>query len=60
MTLVSLPFLYDYFSNGGSVKYIRTVPNLAVAANRFFQSYMAVYGSFFSSFFHIYSYSPKK
>ncbi|KAF8800051.1 hypothetical protein BYT27DRAFT_7227575 [Phlegmacium glaucopus] len=42
MTLASLPFLYDYFSNGGSVKYVRTVPNLSVAANRFFQSYLAI------------------
>lgn len=42
MSLVSLPFLYDYFVNGGNVKYIRTLPNFAIAANRFFQSYLVV------------------
>lgn len=42
MTLASLPFLYDYFSHGASVKYVRNVPNLSVAANRFFQSYLAI------------------
>jgi hypothetical protein len=40
MTLSSLPFLYDYFSNGGSVKYVRDIPKFSVAINRFFQSYL--------------------
>jgi len=42
MTLASIPFLYDYFSNGGSVKYVRTIPNLTVTVSRFFQSYLAM------------------
>lgn len=40
MTLSSLPFLYDYFSHGGSVKYVRDIPRFSVAVNRFFQSYL--------------------
>jgi hypothetical protein len=42
MTLASIPFLYDYFSNGGSVKYVRMIPNLSVTVSRFFQSYLAM------------------
>ena len=42
MTLASIPFLYDYFSNGGSVKYVRIIPNLSVTVSRFFQSYLAM------------------
>jgi len=42
MTLASIPFLYDYFSNGGSVKYIRIIPNLSITVSRFFQSYLAM------------------
>jgi hypothetical protein len=42
MTLASLPFLYDYFSNGGSVKYVRIIPNFSLAATRFFQSYLVM------------------
>jgi len=42
MTLASIPFLYDYFSNGGSVKYVRIIPNLSVTVSRFFQSYLAI------------------
>ncbi|RDB16601.1 hypothetical protein Hypma_002800 [Hypsizygus marmoreus] len=41
MSLASLPFLWDYISKGGSVKYIRTLPAFAVAMNRFFQAYLA-------------------
>ncbi|KAK7451296.1 hypothetical protein VKT23_012637 [Stygiomarasmius scandens] len=40
MTLQSIPFLYDYFESGGSVRDVRTAPTLAVAANRFFQAYL--------------------
>jgi len=42
MTLASIPFLYDYFSNGGNVKYVRMIPNLSVTISRFFQSYLAM------------------
>ncbi|EDR04263.1 uncharacterized protein LACBIDRAFT_304801 [Laccaria bicolor S238N-H82] len=42
MTIASLPFLYDYFSYGGSVKHVRTLPMLSIAATRFFQTYLAV------------------
>ena len=42
MILSSIPFLYDYFSNGGSVKYVRMIPNLSVTACRFYQSYLAM------------------
>ena len=42
MTLASIPFLYDYFSNGGSVKYVRIIPNLSVTVCRFFQSFLAM------------------
>ncbi|KIJ95923.1 hypothetical protein K443DRAFT_108043 [Laccaria amethystina LaAM-08-1] len=42
MTIASLPFLYDYFSYGGSVKHVRTLPMLSIAATRFFQAYLAV------------------
>ena len=42
MILASIPFLYDYFSNGGSVKCIRILPNLSVTACRFFQSFLAM------------------
>ena len=42
MSLASIPFLYDYFSYGGSVKYVRTMPNLSIIVSRFFQSYLAV------------------
>ena len=41
VTLTSIPFLYDYFSNGGNMKYIRSIPNLSVMVCRSFQSYMA-------------------
>jgi hypothetical protein len=41
MSLASLPFLYDYLSNGGDVKSIRDIPNLSLAACRFFQSHLA-------------------
>ena len=47
MTLASTPFLYDYFSNGGSVKYIRIIPNLSITVSRFFQSYLAMWVSTF-------------
>ncbi|KAF5353697.1 hypothetical protein D9758_008682 [Tetrapyrgos nigripes] len=40
MTVQSIPFLYDYFMSGGSVKSVRAAPTLAVAANRFFQAYL--------------------
>ena len=43
MTLASIPFLYDYFSNGASVKSVRIIPNLSVTISRFFQSYLAVW-----------------
>ena len=42
MTLASIPFLYDYFSNGGSVKYVRVIPNFSVTVSRFFQAYLVM------------------
>ena len=43
MTLSSIPFLYDYFSNGGSVKYVRMIPSLSISVSRFFQSYLVMW-----------------
>lgn len=62
MTLASLPFLYDYFSNGGSVKYVRVMPSLSIAANRFFQSYLLVYVPLFPKKKNVVlkSFPPKK
>ena len=42
MTLAGIPFMYDYFSNGGSVKYVRAIPNFSVSVCRFYQSYLAM------------------
>ncbi|KAK0470920.1 hypothetical protein IW261DRAFT_919172 [Armillaria novae-zelandiae] len=39
MTLTSLPFLWNYFTNHG-VKDVARIPLLAVPANRFFQAYL--------------------
>lgn len=41
MSVASLPFLWDYFLGGGSVKHIRALPVFAISVNRFFQSYLA-------------------
>lgn len=42
MSLASLPFLWDFLANGGSVQHVRTsLPVFAVWVNRFFQAYLA-------------------
>ncbi|TFK32380.1 hypothetical protein BDQ12DRAFT_692592 [Crucibulum laeve] len=41
MTIMSLPFMYDYFMHGGRVQYIRTLSTFSIAAVRFFQGYLA-------------------
>ena len=45
MTSCSLPFVFDYLSNGCSVKAIRTSSDVAFIANRLFQSYLVSYVS---------------
>jgi uncharacterized membrane protein len=42
MSIVSLPFLWDYFVGGWSVKNVRMLPTLSVTAVRFFQAHLAV------------------
>jgi hypothetical protein len=41
MSIVSMPFLWDYFVGGWSVKSVRTLPILSVTAVRFFQAHLA-------------------
>ncbi|KAG5717415.1 hypothetical protein E4T56_gene7691 [Termitomyces sp. T112] len=40
MSIVSIPFLWDYLANGGSLKHVRALPELAIITSRFFQTYL--------------------
>jgi hypothetical protein len=40
MTLVSIPFVWDYVSSGGDVKSVRTLSSLTYATTRMFQAYL--------------------
>jgi len=40
MTLVSIPFVWDYVSSGGDVKSVRTLSSLSYATTRMFQAYL--------------------
>jgi hypothetical protein len=40
MTITSVPFLWDYFVGGWSVKNVRSLPMLSVTAVRFFQAHL--------------------
>jgi len=41
MTMASLPFVWDYFVGGWSVKNVRMLPTFSVTAVRFFQAHLA-------------------
>jgi len=40
MTLVSIPFMWDYLLSGGDVKRVRTLSTLTYTTTRFFQAYL--------------------
>lgn len=40
MTLVSIPFVWDYVRSGGDVKSVRTLPMLTYTTSRIFQAYL--------------------
>jgi hypothetical protein len=40
MTLVSIPFMWDYVLSGGDVKRVRTLSTLTYTTTRFFQAYL--------------------
>lgn len=40
MTLVSIPFVWDYVSSGGDVKSVRTFSSMTYMATRIFQAYL--------------------
>ena len=40
MSITSLPFLWDYFAGGWSVRNVRTLPMLSVTVVRFFQAHL--------------------
>jgi hypothetical protein len=41
MSVASIPYLWAYFSGGGSLKNIRVLPHFAAVVVRFFQAYLA-------------------
>ena len=43
MTLVSIPFVWDYASSGGDVKSVRTLATLTYTTSRVFQAYLFSY-----------------
>jgi hypothetical protein len=40
MTLVSIPFVWDYVLSGGDVKSVRTLSSLTYTTTRIFQAYL--------------------